>query len=186
MKIRLQKVSDDFKTNDKAQWLLTMFYGVYLKDKWSLDERFHQLQQWELMLDHKKSYLLMALQDNRRSKSFRTPVGFALCTPTDNDEIVILEGLFVIPEYQKKGIGEKLINEVKKDNEVHVQSFSESVGFYEKNGFRIIGHRDMDDTTEMTTASYYPEYNYEYIQPHPDTVRDAAHMAYLRNIELQA
>jgi GNAT superfamily N-acetyltransferase len=112
------------------------------------------------------------------------PLGFALCTSVENG-IVILEGLFVMPEYQKMGVGERLIEELKKDGDIHTQSFAESVGFYKKQGFREISYREHDDTTEMFTGDYEFNYEYEYMMPQP-RAEDGAHMAYLRNIELQA
>lgn len=180
MNVRLQRVTTDFKDNLKAQWLLTMFYGIHLVDKWELEQRFYQLKQWELMLAADKSFVIVAHPTTKRHK--REPAGFALCTyPTSDHDIIILDGLYVLPKHRRKGVGSRLIKEVRKEGEIHTQSFAEAVDFYKTQGFRELLHRESDNTTEMTTASYEFVYEHEYLVPTPRK-EDAAHMVYLRNL----
>ena len=180
MNVRLQRVTTDFKDNLKAQWLLTMFYGAHLVDKWTLEHRFYMLKQCEAMLTYDRSFILMATPTTKRHK--KEPAGFALCTyPTSDHDIIILDGLYVLTKHRNKGVGSRLIKEVRKEGDIHTQSFAEAVDFYKTQGFRELLYREQDKTTEMTTADYEFKYDHEYLIPKPRK-EDAQHMAYLRNI----
>ena len=64
-----------------------------------------------------------------------------------------LAAIFVSPQYQNIGIGKELMNHVKSKKEelllkVYIKNKS-SVEFYKRQGFRIIGEQQDEDTVEM-------------------------------------
>lgn len=80
-----------------------------------------------------------------------------VCSAWDGDKLVALANVLddgvmtayvhfvlVLPKYQKKGIGEHLINEIQKKYKDYLRivliSYDESKGFYEKYGFKRQGN----------------------------------------------
>lgn len=80
-----------------------------------------------------------------------TPLGFAGFEPKDN-EVMKLHKLYMLPAAQGKGIGKLLIQDVAKHakqqglKSVHlnVNRNNKAIGFYEKQGFKIIKEEDIN------------------------------------------
>jgi len=80
------------------------------------------------------------------------------------DRINMLKTIYVLPEFQSKGIGTMLWNEVKdfldarKDTVVHVVTYNDNaIGFYKKIGFVDTGKRWADDKWKMKSGATLPE-----------------------------
>ncbi|MDI9858404.1 GNAT family N-acetyltransferase [Flectobacillus roseus] len=80
-----------------------------------------------------------------------TPLGFAGFEPKD-DGVMKLHKLYMLPAAQGKGIGKLLIQEVAKYAEqqglkyvyLNVNRNNKAIGFYEKQGFKIIKEEDIN------------------------------------------
>lgn len=80
-----------------------------------------------------------------------TPLGFA-CFESKNDEVMKLHKLYMLPAAQGKGIGKLLIQEVAKYAKqqglkfvhLNVNRNNKAIGFYEKQGFKIIKEEDIN------------------------------------------
>ncbi|HEY0220810.1 MAG TPA: GNAT family N-acetyltransferase [Candidatus Paceibacterota bacterium] len=75
-----------------------------------------------------------------------------------------LQAIYILPEYQGKGIGTKLWNEIlsffdkTKDIYVEVAAYNEkAIGFYKKLGFVDTGRRFSDERFRMKSGSILPE-----------------------------
>ena len=75
-----------------------------------------------------------------------------------------LQAIYVLPNYQRRGIGQKFWNETKKffdngkDIYVEVVSYNEkAVKFYESLGFKDTGRRFEDERFRMRSGSILPE-----------------------------
>jgi ribosomal protein S18 acetylase RimI-like enzyme len=89
-------------------------------------------------------------------------VGFA--TMVRNEEYNQLRSIYILPEFQGKGIGTMLWNEVKmfadptKNTIVQVVTYNEqAIGFYQKLGFEDTGKRFIDERFRMPSGNILPE-----------------------------
>ncbi len=108
---------------------------------------------------------LKHIPDNQKrvvAKDSDSVVGVA--TMVKNDANNQLRTMYVLPEYQGKGIGTSLWNEVKnfidplKETIVHVADYNENaIKFYEKLGFVDTGKRWKDEKGKMKSGAYIPE-----------------------------
>lgn len=87
-----------------------------------------------------------------------------LSTMVRNETNNQLRTVYVLPEYQGKGIGTQLWNAVKdfidptKETIVQVADYNEqAIKFYEKLGFVDTGKRFKDDKWKMKSGAYIPE-----------------------------
>ena len=75
-----------------------------------------------------------------------------------------LQAIYILPEYQGKGVGTKLWNEIilfldrTKDIYVEVADYNEkAIGFYKKLGFVDTGRRFSDERFRMKSGTILPE-----------------------------
>ena len=87
-----------------------------------------------------------------------------VATMVKNDTTNELKTIYVLPDYQGRGIGTMLWESVKdfagpaKDVVVHVADYNErAIRFYEKLGFVDTGKRWKDERWKMKSGAYIPE-----------------------------
>lgn len=87
-----------------------------------------------------------------------------VCRARRNDEANELVAIYVLPEYQRQGLGYKFWQEVQKffdqdkDIIVKVATYNDkAINFYKKLGFRDTGKRFSDERTRMASGSIIPE-----------------------------
>ena len=80
------------------------------------------------------------------------------------EKINMLKTIYILPEFQGKGIGTTLWNKIKdfldqdKDTVVHVVTYNENaIRFYKKIGFVDFGKRWSDDKWKMKSGATLPE-----------------------------
>lgn len=88
----------------------------------------------------------------------------ALCRIIKNENKNQLQAIYVLPEYQGRGIGNSLWQEVQKfldsnkDTIVEVATYNKNaIGFYEKLGFSDTGERWKDEKFKMKSGAQIPE-----------------------------
>lgn len=99
----LNFIKDTYKLLDNT--MMNLLKELIDVDEDEEDEQ-HSDQYWEDLLQEKTGYILVAFQGEK-------PAGIAVVEIKDEQE-VHLEDLLVWPEFQKHGIGELLVKEVKK------------------------------------------------------------------------
>jgi ribosomal protein S18 acetylase RimI-like enzyme len=79
-----------------------------------------------------------------------------------------LQAIYVLPEYQGRGVGKALWNEIRKNFDpkrktiVNVAIYNiKAISFYEKLGFKDTGKRWQDETFKMKSGSRIPEMEME-------------------------
>ncbi len=87
-----------------------------------------------------------------------------LCRATKNEKENRLNAIYVLPEYQGKGIGTRLWKELKsffdplKDIVVGVATYNQkAINFYSKLGFTDTGHRYTEERLRMKSGVVLPE-----------------------------
>lgn len=87
-----------------------------------------------------------------------------VCVAVRNEDNNQLRTIYVLPEFQGKGIGRKLWDEVKsifdptKDTIVHVATYNtKTVEFYKSLGFEDTGKRFTDEKFRMKSGSILPQ-----------------------------
>lgn len=91
-----------------------------------------------------------------------------LCRIVVNDEANLLQAIYVLPEYQGRGVGKALWNEIRKNFDPKIKTIvnvatynNKAISFYEKLGFKDTGKRWQDDTFKMKSGSRIPEMEME-------------------------
>jgi len=95
-----------------------------------------------------------------------TPLGFAGFEPKD-DAVMKLHKLYMLPAAQGKGIGKLLIQEVAKYAKqqglkfvhLNVNRNNKAIGFYEKQGFKIIKEEDINIGNDYWMNDYVMQLN---------------------------
>ena len=161
--IGIRKVKGDDLANDMgAAMMLAAFYGLEMSTalNWSVEQRFFELSKAQIMISSGKS--VMVLANDMRGM----PLGMILYTPTDDQTIRRVDALYVAEPFRKQGISTKLIKAIKEGKDFHTYATPSSVGWYRKNGFRVLRNHP-EGTVEMTTAEGEPEYKYSIGVPIP-------------------
>jgi ribosomal protein S18 acetylase RimI-like enzyme len=85
-----------------------------------------------------------------------------LCRITVRDEFNQLQSIYVLPEYERQGVGSALWNEATrllgehKDSVVHVSTYNEkAIAFYKKLGFEDTGKRFTEERHKMPISGVY-------------------------------
>lgn len=113
----------------------------------------------------KRENLITHLESNEKyiiAKDGDKVVG--MCYAVIQEDKNQLEALYLLPEYQRKGIGTQLWNAVlpffdkSKDIYVEVADYNEkAINFYKKLGFVDTGRRFSDDRFKMKSGAILPE-----------------------------
>jgi ribosomal protein S18 acetylase RimI-like enzyme len=88
----------------------------------------------------------------------------ALCNASQKEENNQLQAIYVLPDYQRLGLGRALWEEAKKifdfkkDTIVRVASYNEkAINFYKKSGFQSTGKIIIDEKFKMRNGAIIPE-----------------------------
>lgn len=91
-----------------------------------------------------------------------------VCVGVKNTDYNQLQAVYILPEFQGKGLGRLMFNEVSKIFDknkktiVHVASYNDkAIGFYQKLGFVSTGKITMDDKYKLRNGSVIPELEME-------------------------
>ncbi len=150
-----------------AGWLTTYpneEYGINVEDiKYKFEQALlpEKLEEKRMRLEEPKdNELVLVLELNGRI------VG--VCVGIKEPEYNELKAVYILPEFQGKGFGRMLFNEVvlvfdkNKKTIVHVASYNEkAIGFYQKLGFVSTGKIFMDDRHKLRNGSIIPELELE-------------------------
>ncbi|NRQ41960.1 GNAT family N-acetyltransferase [Rheinheimera sp. YQF-2] len=161
--IKLRKVNSSGLAGDiGAIMMLADFYGIEMSSalKWSVEQRLLELSKARMMVWSGESVMVLA------NDLHGMPLGMILYTTTDDKTIRRIDALFVIEKFRGKGISTKLLQAIKEDKDFHTYATPSSVGWYEKNGFRVLRNHP-EGTVEMTTAGGEPNYEYTVRVPIP-------------------
>ncbi len=87
-----------------------------------------------------------------------------LCRAVRYDDKNQLHAIYILPEYQGKGIGTKFWNSLRdffddaKDTYLEVADYNDkAIGFYERLGFEDTGRRFVDEKMQMKSGSNIPQ-----------------------------
>jgi ribosomal protein S18 acetylase RimI-like enzyme len=84
--------------------------------------------------------------------------GFAICRYLKTKNIVSIDKIGVHPNFRNKGIGSKIIDEIKKQfNVLRIDVVTENINainFYKKNGFKIVGSKMLGKNINVTIMYY--------------------------------
>ncbi len=144
-------------------WLATYpnkEHGITVDD---IEERFKDRHSGERLNDRRAA--IATLDENNKylvAKDDDTVVG--LCRLTKHEMENRVTALYVLPEYQGKGVGTALWSEAlnffdrSKDIVVNVATYNQkAINFYTKLGFKDMGRRSTDERRRMKSGSILPE-----------------------------
>lgn len=87
-----------------------------------------------------------------------------VCSVIKEDDINILKTIYVLPEYQGKGVGSKMWDEAKRflneqnDTVVEVVDYNKNaINFYKSKGFEETGNRRQDEKFRMKSGAIFTE-----------------------------
>lgn len=159
--------------------MLTAFYAIEMSAAlgWSVEERYMQIRRAKVMIEHRRSGMLIAYNPEKQ------PCGMVITTKTAKPKIRRLEAVFVADAYRQRGIASKLFNEAGAGNfDWHSFAVPHAVDWHLKRGFRNLGIRPADGTIEMFTGRYKPVYDFDFALP-LQTAEDRQAMRKLQLLE---
>lgn len=175
IKISKAKISDidDIQKVRKAAWLIAYpneKLGITLKD---LESEFEESPE-ESIVNRKRreGWMINPLFHQLVARDGEEVVGFFV--GEKSSEINRIRAIYVLPNYQKKGIGKKLMEKglewlgKDKDILINVASYNlNAQGFYKRFGFEYTGRDATDTHSPLKTGKVIPEIEMKkVIKPH--------------------
>lgn len=167
--ITISKATNDdakgIREVSKYTWIATFPNDEYGITKEDLEARFSFSSQDEEKKHTKDRQ--KAIEDDTTQQYFvarenSKVIGF--CFVKKEEARNILQALHVLPEYQNKGIGKKLVNTAlawlgnEKDIQLTVAIYNDkAIKFYEKIGFEKTGKSVVDEVTKLPSGKYIPQ-----------------------------
>lgn len=155
---------------DDAKSIINVLYKTWLETypnkkagitKEDIENRFQNIPE---RIEKLKERIQNTPENHRRvvAKDGDTAVGLALLIKNENNNQLAM--IYILPDYQGKGIGSRLWNEVRKfcdpqkETIVHVATYNKNaISFYEKLGFMDTGKRWSDEKWKMKSGATIPE-----------------------------
>lgn len=158
--------------------LLSAFYGMETAKlfNWSVEHRYGQLVQMQLMLRAGHSRMLYAEGNGGM------PMGMLITTNTDKPNIKRMDAIYVFEPFRGRAVAQMLLAEARKGVELHSFAAPTAVEWHLKNGFRNLGEKASEGTFEMFTGDFKPVYEFTYAMP-MKTQHDAEAIRQLEQME---
>ena len=147
-------------------WLATYPNEEYGITKDDIEDRFKGRFTYESLAKRWEDIEKATNRETLLAKEGNNVVGIIVVTlhPDKNQ----LQAIYILPEYQGKGIGKKLWDEAQKyldhtkNSIVHVATYNKNaIGFYERLGFKDTGKRWKDNEFKLKSGSIIPQMELE-------------------------